>query len=275
MYGAGIKVIVCDLDHTLLNSNKQISAQNLSAIKACKDKGIFVTICSGRIFTMLETYERDLEINGPLITTNGAAIVDSRDNAMLWSSPIDRSDAIEVLDYAKSQNFDYSALTGNKCFFSQNSKRINKFIQYNEIAESQGIRLIPLEYLNGDNHAVRGDIYKILISEYHPGQIDIASEHLANMDGIGFTKSEAGLLDIMAPHVDKGIGLRELKRILKVEKHEVCVFGDYINDLPMFEEAGLPIAMANADETVKAKALIVTDSNNDNGVANAIYRYIL
>ena len=135
--GSGIKVIICDLDQTLLNSNKQISQNDLEALRATQDKGIFITICSGRIFTMLGTYVRDLEIKGPLISTNGAAIIDTRDRKLLWSRPVDRKIAFEIMDYAKQQGFDYSALTGDTCYFSPNSTRIRWFWQYNEIAAAR------------------------------------------------------------------------------------------------------------------------------------------
>ncbi|MCJ7695815.1 MAG: Cof-type HAD-IIB family hydrolase [Anaerolineaceae bacterium] len=273
--GSGIKVIVCDLDQTLLNSKKQISQNNLDAIREAQNNGIFVTICSGRIFTMLETYQRDLKINGPLVSTNGAAIVDSRNGTLLWSHPVDRHLALQILDYAKSADFDYSALTGGVCFFSRNSIRIKWFLQYNEIAASQEMATIPLEYLNGDNHVVEGDIFKILIYEIHPGDYEKATSYLDKQNGISCTTSEKGMIDIMAANVDKGTGVAQLRRILGVEKHEVCVFGDYHNDLPMFKEAGFPIAMANAHKEVKQNALAVTDTNDNDGIAKAIYKYIL
>ena len=273
--GRGIKVIVCDLDQTLLNSHKQISQTNLAAIQAAQEKGVFVTICSGRIFTMLETYERTLQINGPLISTNGAAIVDSRDKQLLWSNPVDPQLAQEILDYCRSCNFDYSALTGGASYFSKNSVRIQWFLQYNEIAASQGLRLMSLVNFNGDHSVIEGDIFKILVYEIHPGDFDKAYKHFSKLDGISCTSSEKGLLDIMAANVHKGTGLAQLKRILGVSTEQVCVFGDYFNDLPMFAEAGLPIAMANAHSRVKEQALAITASNDEDGVAQAIYEYIL
>lgn len=273
--GLGIKVIVCDLDQTLLNSNKQISQANLDSIKAAQKKGIFVTICSGRIFTMLETYERDLCINGPLISSNGAAIVDSRDNKLLWSHPIDPQQALEIMNFSKAYDFDYSVLTDKTCYFSKNSVRIERFIQYNEFAAERGMDTIPLTYFEDGHSIVKGDILKMLVYELRPGDFEKAVKHLNVLDGVSFTSSDEGLLDITAADVDKGTGLAQLKRILGVNKEEVCVFGDYLNDLPMFAEAGLPIAMENAHDQVKANALAITGSNDMDGIAQAIYEYIL
>ena len=273
--GKKIKVIICDLDHTLLDSQKQISHANLTAIKKAQRNGIFVTISSGRIFTMLKTYQKDLAIDGPLITTNGAAIVDSRDNKLLWSRPVDRSTSLRILDFAREKHYDYSALTGEACYFSPNSVRIRKFHQYNHIALAQGSPPIPLTYLNGDNRVVEGEIFKILIDERNPGELFEASAFLSTIEGINFTNSEQGLLDIMTANVDKGMGVIQLRRILGVKKEEICVFGDYVNDLPMFREAGFNIAMENAHDTLKEQAHYVTNHHDEDGVAKAIYKYIL
>ena len=60
--------------------------------------------------------------------------------------------------------------------------------------------------------------------------------------------------------------------MLGLNKNEVCVFGDYINDLPMFRAAGMSVAVGNADDEVKTKATFITESNNEDGVAKAVLR---
>lgn len=273
--GKKIKVIICDLDQTLLNSQKKISRNNLKAIQAAQNKGIFVTISSGRIFTMLRTYEKQLGIIGPLITTNGAVIFDSRDDRVVWSRHIDRQISLEILNFSKEQGYDYCALTGKDCYFSPNSTRIQRFHQYNDLAVAQNLPVMSLVYLNGDNQVIEGDVYKILIDENQPGQIQQAFQYLKNFDSIDVTSSEKGLLDVLPAGVNKGVGVRQLRQILGVQKEEICVFGDYLNDLSMFDEAGLPIAMDNAHQKLKDNALVITDHYDDDGVAQAIYKYIL
>ncbi|MDR1597290.1 MAG: HAD hydrolase family protein, partial [Treponema sp.] len=76
--GQEIRLIVCDLDGTLLNSKKSISPANINAAKMARERDIFVTICSGRIHTMLEAYSRTLSVEGPLIAVNGAVVIDTR-----------------------------------------------------------------------------------------------------------------------------------------------------------------------------------------------------
>ena len=75
--------------------------------------------------------------------------------------------------------------------------------------------------------------------------------------------------------VNKGVGVKQLRRILGIKKEEICVFGDYTNDLPMFAEAGFPIAMENALCELKENALLIADHHDNDGVAQAMYQYIL
>ncbi|MEE4194697.1 MAG: HAD-IIB family hydrolase, partial [Anaerolineae bacterium] len=219
--GRKIKVIICDLDQTLLNSQKQISQNNLEAIRAAQAKGIFVTICSGRIFTMLETYARDLSIEGPLISTNGAALVDCPGGKILASHPIERQTALQILENAAINDFDYAALTPTACYFSANSIRVQRFLQYNEIASAQGMVTIPIRYLDGFHDQIEGSIFKILIQQLITGDLEKASVFLNEISGISVTNSEEGLLDVMKAHVDKGTGVVELRDFLGVEKAEV------------------------------------------------------
>ncbi len=224
---------------------------------------------------MLETYARDLAINGPLISTNGAVIVNSADGNILASHPINRQTALRILKNAAKNDFDYAALTPTACYFSTNSIRVQRFLQYNEIAGSQAMETIPILYLDGFHDEIEGEIYKILIQELQPGDLEKASAFLNEVTGISVTNSEEGLLDVMKANIDKGTGVAELREFLGVSKAEVCVFGDYLNDLPMFFEAGLPIAMENAHDLLKENALVITGHYDDDGVAKAIHEYIL
>ena len=103
----------------------------------------------------------------------------------------------------------------------------------------------------------------------------MTAEYIRSIGSLSYTSSEPGLLDVSAPGVDKGEGVRHLARLLGLEKQKIAVFGDFLNDIPLFDQAGLPIAMGNGDEITKAHALAITASNDEDGVARAIRRYIL
>ena len=274
--GQNIKMVVSDLDQTLLNSDATFSPENLDAIRAAEAKGIFFTICSGRIFPMLEVYTRALDIQGPVITTNGAAIVDGKTGKLLSKHTIPHEIAVKILDYARERDYDYSALTSQISYFSGNSQRIKRFERYNEIAESDGLKAMQLEYFNGRSYTnIEDEILKMLLYQIPAEEFSSVLAFLDSIPEIHFTSSDEGLLDIMAAGTNKGTAVAEVRKFMGFEKEQVCVFGDYINDLAMFEEAGLTVAMANAHEELKSKALYITDTNDRAGVARALEALIL
>jgi len=224
---------------------------------------------------MLKTYEKELAINGPLITTNGAVIIDSRDDKIAWSKSIDRQITLDILHFASINSYDYAVLTGDTCYFSPKSILIQRFQLYNTLALSKNLPTIPLVYLNGSNSIIENQVYKILLKEKPHRQNKEIYQYLKQIETVNFTHSGEGLLDIMPAGVDKGLGVRELRRLLGAEKEEVCVFGDYLNDLPMFGEAGMAIAMDNAHDILKRNAMVITDHHDSDGVAKAIHKYIL
>lgn len=274
--GRAIKLIVCDMDGTLLDSRKQISRVSLATLEKAREKGIFTTICSGRVHSMLTAYSRRLKIEGPLIAANGAVIFDTRDDKILFQKTIEPEAARALLMFCGQNGMDYSLLASKSSFFSRNSVRIRRFEQYNSIARIDGLPEIPLRFFSDDySEALSDDIYKILVYELQPGQKKQTEAYLEQHPDLAWTSSEEGLLDISASGVNKGEGVHKLARILGISESEICVFGDYCNDIPMMERAGLPIAMGNAHDSVKKAALAVTASNDEDGVARGIEKYIL
>ena len=274
--GQKIKMVVSDLDQTLLNSDATFSPETLDAIRAAEAKGIFFTICSGRIFPMLEVYTRTLDIQGPVITTNGAAIVDGKSGKLLSKHTIPHEIAVRILDFARERDYDYSALTGQVSYFSGNSQRIKRFERYNEIATGSGLHPMRLERFSGRSYTdIEDDILKLLLYQIPEGETDSVAAFLASIPEIDYTSSDEGLLDILVAGTNKGAAVAEVRRMLGFEKEEVCVFGDFLNDLAMFEEAGLSVAVANAHEEVRNKAMYVTDTNDRAGVARALEDLVL
>ena len=269
-----IRVIVCDLDGTLLNSGKRISEKNLKAIKAARAKGVFTTICSGRVPAMLEAYSKEICIEIPLIAANGGVIYDTLAARQMYTENISAKVIEQVLDFFK--DYDYGVL-GSSGYFSKASKRIKRFIHYNEIAKSKGLKEYPLYYIDelNYNQMLSMDIFKVLVSTISYEDTKKAKDFLDNQTNLTYTSSDRGLLDISAYGVSKGSGLSRLISIMGLSKENVCVMGDYFNDISMFKAAGFSIAMANAHPDVKSQASSVTDSNDNGGVAAAIEKYIL
>lgn len=273
-----IELVVCDMDGTLLNSRKEYSSRTAEAVKTATKNGIYVTICSGRVYTMLESYWRGLGIEGPIIAANGAHIVDTSSGKTLWEATVDPEEAVQLMDYCRSEGMDYAALCEDNCYFSPISLRKERFVQYNSIAAAAGFNPIPMLSLERqeDNQMVLGKkIHKLLVYELKSGDVEKAQRFIAANTTMDCTSSEEGLLDIAAGGVSKGAGLIRLAELMAIPLENVCAIGDYDNDVPMFEAAGYAVAMANASDAAKAKADQITCSNDEDGVAAVLEQFLL
>jgi len=95
-------------------------------------------------------------------------------------------------------------------------------------------------------------------------------DYLETEPELAYTFSEEDLFEVMLKGVDKGRGLEQVAQYYGIPLEEVCAFGDFDNDIPMFERAGTSVAMGNANANLKARATFVTATNDNDGVAKAI-----
>lgn len=268
-----IKMICCDLDGTLLNSKKEISQANLDAVALAQKQGIYVTICSGRLPTMLQLYAQQLSIQGPLIACNGALIINPVSDQIIEHHSMDMREVTTLLDYCQANDLDYSLLSLKDSYFSGTSKRRKQFEYYNQKAKQANLKEMSLKTLR-DNEWQSQIFYKMLIYENHYEAFEETKKFITENTSLIYTSSDNGLLDVSAANVSKGAGVTALAQHLNIGLDEICVVGDWINDISMFEVAHMGIAMRNAHEDLKQYATEITLSNDDDGVAYAIHHYI-
>lgn len=262
------------MDGTLLDPNKQVTARTVEAVRAVRKQGVAVTVCSGRIHTMMGIYLAALPVEGLYLAANGAIVADARTGAVVWGRAIDGGDLAALMDRAVPGGYDLGFLAAGACYFLRQSTCMERFLAYNRLAEGRGIPGVDCRLLAPGEQPAE-PVYKVLVYEEDDARRRAMADHLTARPGLGYTASEPELLDISAAGVDKGTGLRRLMELMGVEREAVCVIGDYLNDLPMLREAGLAVAMGNACDEVKAAAHLVTASNAENGVAQIIETDIL
>lgn len=270
-----IRLIVCDMDGTLLDSHKRISRENREAIKAAGRNGIGFSVCTGRIQPMTEYYLKDLELKLPVITANGALIWDPVQRRVLWEQPMDSKEVIKILEFAKAHQLDYCALTMNVSYFSKGNIRRQRFEQYNRIAGQDQRCHMKLEEFSDSFVQMKVEkVYKILIYETDRERYDLAAGFLKGLSNTDYTSSEPGLLDIAHRFVNKGDSLCRLAGMLEIPLENVCAMGDYQNDIPMLSAVDYSVAMENGCSEIKEKANYLTRSNDESGVAWFIRQYL-
>lgn len=274
--GKRVKLIVSDIDGTLLTSDRNLTKENIEAIKKAKEQNIKFTLSTGRTTSMLDYYIKTLEIETPVITLNGAVVWDPVRNQMLHDIPMDEDELKGLFEICKYYQMDYGAMTMGTNYFSKNSFRINRYQGYNAFAKSQGMSIMEVDTFDDDHRCIEGvKVYKLLITDKDPKRIKILEDHLHTLKKTDYTTSEQGLLDIAEKTVNKGLGVQKLAEALSLQPDEVCALGDYDNDIAMLQYAGFSVAMGNALPNVKEHAFYVTATNNESGLAQVIEKYIL
>ncbi|GLC90040.1 Cof-type HAD-IIB family hydrolase [Lysinibacillus piscis] len=257
------KLVVLDMDGTLLNDNHGVSEANKEAIHRIKKMGVGVTVASGRTYESIYPFIEDLGIDLPIIAANGAFIKNPLSGEVYYSESLPRHLAEEIIEYGQKHQFEMSLyLDAEVHTFNESMAKVH--------LELEKLQAKLIDKFDSDK-----ELYKIIYGQT-PEKIEEACEYLADKykDSLYITRSADMCLDVMNMNVSKGNGLQQVMEKLHISPEEVIVMGNSFNDLPMFEVAGLAIAMDNAPQEVKNMADFVTISNNDDGVAHALTKFI-
>lgn len=272
-----IKLIATDLDGTTLKEDKTLSEANTAAFKAASKKGIVVVPATGRTLHMIPEQITNLECINYAVTSNGASVVNLKDNSVIYSNFISKETSLKILDILSTYNIVIEIFENG---YSQSEKGVVKrlpaydrseLLYYYRIEKQVFVDNLR-EFLLQNNNAVE----KICIP-YLPNKSmrsDIINK-LNKIDGCALTSANDLDIEINAETANKGDGLKHLCDYLGIKKENVMVFGDEKNDMDMFRFAGTAVAMGNAAEVLKRAADIVTETNENDGVACAIRKYAI
>ena len=263
-----VKMFVTDLDGTLLNKEHRISAENKKAVQEAVAAGVVVTIATGRMYESALPYAKELEVDVPIITYNGALIrsVGGRD---YYSSYLEAADCQDILTYCREQDWYVQIYSDGVLYFAEETPEAEAY------EAAAGIR----------GKAVgRDGLYELC--EHAPKMLGIFRD-ASRTDGaveqlqrafagrITAVKSDPNYIEIIRPGVNKASALHQLAELLQISPEETMAIGDSNNDLPMLKAAGHSVAMGNAGEHVQKITDYVTDTCDADGVAVAIRRYVL
>ncbi|MDR2362971.1 MAG: Cof-type HAD-IIB family hydrolase [Spirochaetaceae bacterium] len=268
---APIRLLALDLDDTLLRSDLSISYRTRNAIKKAESSGVTVVLASGRVPAAMERFSRLLGMDkqpGYLVSNNGTIIQESHTGTIVHEIRIPGGTALSAYDLANAEGFPVQIYEDDIMYVS----RTNEFTSYDQ--KLTGLRQVVVENFRA---MVSGGCYKLLI----PGDPMLLSPlesiirtYLGN--DITLFTSKPYFLEILPARTDKGTALAKAAELLGVPREEVLAIGDSMNDEAMIRWAGMGVAMVNGDERIKNIASLVTEkSNDDDGVAEVIERYIL
>lgn len=241
-----IKLIALDMDGTLLTSDLEVSEMNRKMIAKALDKGVHVMLSTGRWLDFSYPYAESLNLDTYLVTVNGGEIWTK--SKELVERHVHAPDLVE-----KMWNIGQDKGVGMWCVATDRiyneGERPDDFYKY--------------EWL------------KIGFTTEDIDKLDEIRKELSVYDSLEITNSLPTNIEVNPAGVNKANGIKRVCRELGITMDEVMAVGDSLNDIKMIEQAGLGVAMGNAQDTIKKVADYITDTNNNDGVAKAIEHFIL
>lgn len=267
------KLIVSDIDATLINSEFLIPDYNLEMIKRVRDAGIDFMLCTGRIFGSARPYAKFLDLDTPLITSNGAVTMEWRERKELFGTPMDAELCAEIFRILDDMDIYYH-------FFAKETFYTRTFLHENATYRIMNERLpederFPmLQTKDPAATAAKDPVYKISIRFSDPRDGERFLETFGSWKDIAITSSFSNNYEISAPGVDKSAALARYAEMRGIRPEEIISFGDNKNDIGMIRYAGVGVAVANAVDELKAAADYITDTNENDGVGKALARIV-
>lgn len=247
---SNIKLVALDMDGTLLNEQSEISSENAHWIRKAIDAGILVCFATGRGFQSALPYAEQLKLDTPMITVNGGEI---------WRRPhvLHKRSLMPAGDIKRLHEV---ALRNEECWFWAYTVEdiYNKEKWIKPAGGYDDHHWLKFGYYTEDD-AMRERIL----------------EEVSGWGGMEITNSSPWNLELNPEGVSKATALRELCKVLGLDMSQVAAMGDSMNDIAMIREAGIGVAMGNAQDAVKAAADAVAVTNNEHAVAQLIRDYVL
>lgn len=242
-----IRLIAIDIDGTLRTDDQELTDVTKKELQRAHAKGVHVMLCTGRAIEYTEHIFEELDFESHLITVSGGEI---------WSPKLELLKRTLHEPEVIKELYDYGIEIGlNVWLISTDSIYIN------------GVLPEPEAFDNSD-------WLKIGFDSDDMSKLDKMKAKLAKMDNVEVNNSHPKNIEVNPRGVSKAGGLEYVCDLLNIEMEHVMALGDSLNDLTMIQEAGLGIAMGNAQQEIKDAADYITDTNNSDGVAKAIQKFI-
>lgn len=267
------RFVAIDVDGTLLDNNKKLSPYNKETIQRCINKGITVCICTGRPVQTIDRFTRLLGAEDcpairemPFILYNGAIVSVGKEHSIIFEQPLSENAGKTLLTLGAELGSTLIAWSKDRLYVNEFNSRIENYCTITPVE--------PVLITAPDALAKQGITKMIWYDDADrmPSLIDTLNANPVRPE-INYFTSNPLFLELVDKSCSKGLAMKQLIRHLGIPREETIAIGDGYNDIPMLSFAGLGIAMGNACDAVKAAADIVTDTNDNDGVAKALIQY--
>lgn len=287
------KLIAIDLDGTLLNSYGEISKKNKQAIKYAIEKGLEVVFSSGRMGDSVENLAREVGTSNYYIAGNGAIIYNLKENKTEYENFLEKEKILELIKICEENSIYYNIYTkemiiansikNNVAFYNyENSKKNSEkktninIVQniYEYVKELKDTKFLKITICD-ENKIIFSSIIRKMKKIKDIDILEVA--HMSRKiikEGTEEKTIEYYYTEVAKKDVDKWTAIKKLLKMKNIKPEEVIAIGDNMNDEKMIKNAGLGVAMGQSNPKIKEVADAVTSDNDNDGVAEIIYRFI-
>ncbi len=263
-----VRLIITDLDGTLLNTQHAISPRTEKALRDAIAAGVNVVFATGKTRYSAQSLIKALSLTTPGIYVQGVVTYNG-DGSIRNQQLLDTALVRRILTYVQERGFDALIYSGSRILSRRKSEWSDLVERYGEPAAEithdlyQKLPDISINKLciGGEESRIRALVWQI--NKQFQGQVAVTR---ANVEG---------MMEILPPGFSKGKGVRALVHDLGIEPKYVMAIGDGENDIDMLKAVGVPVAVNNAHPSLKQVAKYIVASNDDDGVAEAIERFVL
>lgn len=262
------KLVAIDMDGTLLTPELDISRDTVETVRKVIEKGVVITLSTGRMYPAALPFANMLQLDVPIITCNGALTKCSITGKIYDMKKIDSKYSLEILNYCAEEGLSVSIYDDDEIFIDKQSENM-------EIHEQ--IDAAEPKIVDDLKEVVNGSVIKIMFNSRDKYKLDYHSRKLYEMykGKLNFYFSLPYFVEIVNADANKSNALKSLSQSMNIRQEEIIAIGDNFNDLDMIKYAGLGVAMGNAPQYMKDEANFVTRSNDDDGVRYVLEKFVL
>lgn len=256
------RLILLDLDGTLLNSYGYISERNKSVVARARERGVVVTLASGRIFNSMLPFAEELALDTPIVTSNGSWIRNPvPPQETIEHMRIQKEVAIEVLNIIREHGIHANVYVDGELIVE---------VETDFVLEYSMSKKLPYKCFNSFEESGSLTPTKILAIDSNEKKILALKDAVNDLGEVDAFLSNPDFCEILPKGINKGWALERLCGYHGIDIADTVAFGDHENDISMIEKAGIGVGMGNAIPEVKEAADLVAPDNDEDGVAKIL-----
>lgn len=263
-----IKIAFFDIDGTLTNGKRELTQKTIDTLRKAHSKGIRIVLCSGRTNSYVCNYLKQISGARYSISSNGAEIYDFENKINIFEDKMNFLEVKYLWD-----------------FCSDNKMSIVLNTIYDRYANKYTLRPDAKVYVDNIDFLANENIFQVVIADNKYNNMrgleelikDLKNTSVINYSHDYLNKLDVGnhWFDIVKTNVNKGNAIKFLLQELNIDPEEAVCFGDSVNDIDMFNECGIKVAMGNSLDEIKDMATYITDTNDNEGITKFFDKHIL